>query len=100
MKAIVFDEFGGPEVLKLEERPTPTPGPGQALVKVAAAGVNFIDIYQRLGWYQVSLPAIPGGEGAGVVEVVGDGVTEARPGDRVGLVRRLGLLRRVRAGAG
>lgn len=83
MQAIVYAEFGGPEVLKLEERPTPAPGPGQALVKVAAAGVNFIDIYQRLGWYKVPLPAIPGGEGAGVVETIGEGVTEAKPGDRV-----------------
>jgi NADPH2:quinone reductase len=70
-------------VLEYEERPTPTPGPGQALVRVTAAGVNFIDIYQRLGWYKGPLPAIPGNEGAGVVEVVGEGVTEARPGDRV-----------------
>ena len=83
MKAIVYTEFGGPEVLKLEERPTPAPGPGQALVKVAAAGINFIDIYQRLGWYKMPLPAIPGGEAAGVVAAVGEGVTEAKPGDRV-----------------
>ncbi len=83
MKAIRYHEFGGPEVLKLEELPVPTPGPGQALVKVAAAGVNFIDIYQRLGWYKVPLPAIPGNEGAGVVEAVGEGVTEVGPGDRV-----------------
>jgi len=83
MKAIVYTEFGGPDVLKLEDRPTPVAGPGQALIKVAAAGVNFIDIYQRMGWYKVSLPAIPGGEGAGVVEAIGEGVTEAKPGDRV-----------------
>lgn len=83
MKAIVYTEFGGPEVLKLAELPAPAPGPGQALVKMAAAGVNFIDIYQRLGWYKVPLPAIPGGEGAGVIEAVGAGVTDARPGDRV-----------------
>ena len=70
-------------MLKLEERPTPTPGPGQVLVKVAAAGVNFIDIYQRLGWYKAPLPAIPGNEGAGVVEAVGEGVTEVAVGDRV-----------------
>ncbi len=83
MKAIVYTEFGDPEVLKLEERPAPIPGPGQALVKVAAAGVNFIDIYQRAGWYKVPLPAIPGGEAAGVVEAIGEGVSEAAPGDRV-----------------
>lgn len=83
MRAIRYYEFGGPEVLQLEELPTPTPGPGQALVKVAAAGVNFIDIYQRLGWYKVPLPAIPGNEGAGVVEAVGEGVTDVAVGDRV-----------------
>jgi NADPH2:quinone reductase len=83
MKAIIYREYGGPEVLEYEERPTPTPGPGQALVRVSAAGVNFIDIYQRLGWYKGPLPAIPGNEGAGVVESVGEGVTEASPGERV-----------------
>lgn len=83
MKAIVYSEFGGPEVLRYEEVPVPTPGPGQALVKVAVAGVNYIDIYQREGWYKVPLPAIPGGEGAGVVTAVGTEVTDVRPGDRV-----------------
>lgn len=83
MKAIRFHEFGGPEVLQQDELPVPAPGPGQALVKVAAAGVNFIDIYQRLGWYKVPLPAIPGGEGAGVVEAVGAGVTDVAAGDWV-----------------
>lgn len=83
MKAIVYTEFGGPDVLRLEERAAPAPGPGQALVRVAAAGVNFIDIYQRNGMYKVPLPAIPGGEAAGVVAAVGEGVTEAKPGDRV-----------------
>jgi NADPH2:quinone reductase len=83
MKAIVYQEYGGPEVLKYAEQPTPAPGPGQALVKVAAAGVNFIDIYQRLGWYKAPLPAIPGNEGAGVVAALGEGVTEVAVGDRV-----------------
>lgn len=98
MKAIVYSEYGGPEVLKIEERPTPTPGPGQALVKVAAAGVNFIDIYQRMGWYKLNLPAIPGSEGAGIVEAIEpgpapsplEGATEARPGDRVAWLGGLG----------
>ena len=83
MKAMVYYEYGGPEVLKLEDRSVPTPGPGQVTVKVAAAGVNFIDIYQRLGWYKAPLPTIPGNEGAGVVAAVGEGVTEAAVGDRV-----------------
>lgn len=90
MQAIVYTEFGGPEVLKFEERPTPAPGPGQALVKLAAVGVNFIEVYQRLGWYKIPLPAIPGSEGAGVVEAVGPGVTEAQPGDRVAFLSGLG----------
>jgi NADPH2:quinone reductase len=90
MKAIVYQEYGGPEVLEYVERPLPAPGPGQALVKVAAAGVNFIDIYQRAGWYKIPLPAIPGNEGAGVVEAVGEGVTEAVPGDRVAFMGAAG----------
>lgn len=90
MQAIVYTEFGGPEVLKFEERPTPTPGPGQALVKMAVVGVNFIEVYQRLGWYKAPLPAIPGSEGAGIVEAVGPGVTEAQPGDRVAFLGGLG----------
>lgn len=83
MKAIVYTEFGGPDVLRLEDRPIPEPRADQALVKIAAAGVNFIDIYQRKGMYPVPLPAIPGGEGAGVVEAVGAGVTGVAAGDRV-----------------
>jgi NADPH2:quinone reductase len=83
MKAIVYQEYGGPEVLEYVEQPTPAPGPGQVLVKMAAAGVNFIDIYQRSGWYKAPLPAIPGNEGAGVVEAVGEGVTDVAIGERV-----------------
>ncbi len=90
MKAIVVSEFGGPEVLKLTERPTPTPGPGQVLVRLAATGVNFIEIYQRLGWYKVALPSVPGSEAAGIVEAVGSGVTEAQVGDRVAFIGGLG----------
>jgi NADPH2:quinone reductase len=69
--------------MKLVEMPTPAPGSGQALVRVEAAGVNFIDIYQRSGIYKLPLPFTPGQEGAGVVEAVGDGVREVRAGDRV-----------------
>lgn len=83
MKAIRVHGFGGPEVMVLEEVPTPSPGEGQALVRIEAAGVNFIDIYQRVGQYPVPLPSIPGNEGAGVVEAVGPGVSEVSPGDRV-----------------
>ena len=83
MRAIRIESTGGPEVLKLVEMPTPSPGPGQALVRVEAAGVNFIDIYHRTGVYKVPLPFTPGQEGAGVVEAVGNGVTEVRTGDRV-----------------
>jgi NADPH2:quinone reductase len=74
---------GGPEVLILEETPAPTPGPKEALVRLRAAGVNFIDIYHRIGLYPLPLPFTPGNEGAGVVEAVGPEVTEVRPGDRV-----------------
>ena len=83
MKAIRVQEYGGPEVLRLEEVATPTPGAGQVLVRLVMAGVNFIDIYQRRGSYPMSLPFIPGREGAGTVEAVGEGVTQFVPGDRV-----------------
>jgi NADPH:quinone reductase len=85
MQAIRFHEHGGPEVLRLEEVPLPEPGAGEALVRVRFAGVNFIDVYRRTGYYPVpgGLPAVPGGEAAGVVEAVGPGVSEVAPGDRV-----------------
>jgi len=73
-----------------EEVPRPSPGEGQALVRVEAAGVNFIDIYQRLGQYPVPLPMVPGNEGAGVVEQIGPGVREVSPGDRVAYSGSLG----------
>jgi len=84
MKAIRVHETGGPEVLRYEEVPDPAPGPGEALVRVEAAGVNFIDVYHRTGLYKVPfLPFTLGQEGAGTVESVGDGVQELVPGDRV-----------------
>ena len=83
MRAIQIERHGGPEVLREADAPIPEPGPGQARVKLAAAGLNFIDIYQRMGQYQMPLPFIPGGEGAGVVDAIGPGVTEVKPGDRV-----------------
>jgi NADPH:quinone reductase len=83
MKAVRVHDFGGPEVLKLEELPIPQPGPGQALVKIEASGVNFIDVYHRTGLYPASLPRLMGVEGAGVVEAVGPEATEVQAGDRV-----------------
>jgi NADPH:quinone reductase len=83
MKAIRVHEFGGPEVLRLEEIPDPTPGPGEALVRLEAIGINFIEVYRRTGAYPMKLPYTPGEEGAGVVVAVGDGVTTVRVGDRV-----------------
>jgi NADPH:quinone reductase len=74
---------GGPEVLKLIEVPTPTPGPGEALIRVEAAGVNFIDIYQRSGQYSVPTPIPLGLEGAGVVEALGEGAAGVSLGERV-----------------
>ena len=83
MNAIRIESPGGPEVMKLEQAPAPRLAAGQALVRVEAAGVNFIDIYQRAGVYKLPLPFTPGQEGAGVVESVAPGVTEVKPGDRV-----------------
>ena len=83
MKAIQVKAVGGPENMELVEVPKPAPGPGQALVKIAASGVNFIDVYFRTGLYKADLPVTLGNEGAGTVEAVGEGVTEVAPGDRV-----------------
>jgi NADPH2:quinone reductase len=83
MKAIQVKEYGGPEKLELAEIPKPRPGPHQALVRIAASGINFIDIYFRTGHYKADLPLTPGSEAAGTVETVGPDVTEVAPGDRV-----------------
>ena len=83
MKAIQVKETGGPEKMELVNLPEPVAGPGQALVKIAASGVNFIDVYYRTGLYKADLPATLGSEAAGTVESVGPGVTEVAPGDRV-----------------
>jgi NADPH2:quinone reductase len=84
MKAIRVHSVGGPEVLKLEEVPDPQPGEGQAVVRVEAAGVNYVDVYFRTGLYKAAaLPFIPGQEAAGTVAAVGPGVAEVAVGDRV-----------------
>ena len=83
MKAIRAHAAGGPDVLRLEEMPIPVPGPGQVVIRVEAAGVNFVDVYHREGLYPVAHPFTPGREAAGIVERVGEGVTTCRVGDRV-----------------
>jgi NADPH:quinone reductase len=84
MKAIRVEQLGGPEVLKFEDvAPIEEPGPGQAVVRIVAAGVNFMDVGQRRGTYLRQLPFTPGAEGAGVVESVGQGVSGVKPFDRV-----------------
>src|SRR5687768_6401503 len=83
MRVVRIHEQGGPEVLRVEEVATPEPGAGQVRVRVAAAGVNFIDIYHRSGQYKVGLPFVLGREGAGTVDGVGEGVTDVRVGQTV-----------------
>jgi NADPH2:quinone reductase len=83
VKAILVRRTGDASVLRLEGVDDPVPGPGEAVVRIAAAGVNFIDVYQRTGLYARPLPFTPGSEGAGEVVAVGDGVTHVRTGDRV-----------------
>lgn len=90
MKVVRVTQFGGPEVLKLAETTIGQPGKGQALIRIEAAGINFIDVYQRRGTYPVELPYIPGLEASGVVETVGEGVTNVKPGDRVAYVHEPG----------
>ena len=83
MRAIRLSQTGGPEVLELVEVDKPEPKPGQILIRHEAIGINFIETYQRSGLYPMKLPAGLGGEAAGVVEAVGDGVTRFKVGDRV-----------------
>jgi NADPH2:quinone reductase len=83
MNAIQITETGGPEVLKIAELPVPTPGAGQVLIKVAATGINFIEIYFREGRYKTALPFTPGTEASGIVERLGEGVTGFAVGDSV-----------------
>lgn len=84
MRAIRYHELGGPEVLRHQEIPAPEPADGEIRVATRFAGVNFIDTYLRSGLYEPGpLPAIPGREGAGIVDEVGPGVDQVRPGDMV-----------------
>ena len=83
MKAIRVHNHGGPEALIYEDIPVPEPKAGEARVKIEAIGLNFIDVYQRTGLYPLPTPFTLGMEGAGVVDAVGEGVTEVKPGDRV-----------------
>lgn len=90
MKAIRVHTFGGPEVLQYEEVAEPTPKPGEAVVRIDAAGVNFIDTYHRTGIYKMALPVTLGLEAAGTVSAVGSGVDSLKVGDRVAYTSVLG----------
>jgi NADPH2:quinone reductase len=90
VRAIQISEAGGPDVLIPAELPEPVAGPGELLVDVTAAGVNYIDTYQRQGIYPMTLPYVPGMEGVGRVRAVGDGVTTLAAGDRVAWSETLG----------
>src|SRR5436190_12721467 len=90
MKAIRIHQFGGPEALQYDDVPDPSPKAGEALVKIEAAGVNFIDTYQRSGAYKIPLPAALGQEGSGTVSAVGAGVTGLKVGDKVAWTGILG----------
>lgn len=90
MRAVVVRETGGPEVLRLEDVPVPEAGPGEVRVRIEACGVNFIDTYQRSGQYRINLPAVLGQEAAGIVDAIGPGVEEVRPGTRVAWTGPLG----------
>src|SRR5258708_704420 len=83
MRAIRIREVGGPEGMQLETIDDPIPGPGEALVRMEAIGLNFIETYYRKGLYKTSLPFTPGSEGAGMIVAVGNGVQDIHIGERV-----------------
>lgn len=95
-KAVRYHKNGGPDVLQLDDVAVGEPGAGQARIRHTAIGVNFIDTYQRSGLYPMPLPAVAGNEGAGVVEAVGQGVANLRPGDRVAYTNQVGSYCEVR----
>jgi NADPH2:quinone reductase len=90
MKAIRVNEHGGPDILRYEDVPDPEPGPGEARVRLAASGVNFIDVYQRTGLYPKETPFTLGQEGAGEVDAVGEGVEDLSVGDYVAFAGAMG----------
>ena len=90
MKAMRFHQHGGPEVLVYEDAPTPEAGPGEAIVRIEAIGLNYIDTYHRDGLYPVELPCIPGMEAAGTIARIGDGVEGVNVSDRVAYAGALG----------
>src|SRR5579871_1652090 len=90
MKAIQVQQTGGPEALKLVDLPVPQPKPNEAVVKIAASGVNFIDVYFREGRYKAALPFILGQEAAGTISALGSDVKSLRVGDRVAYTMVLG----------
>ncbi|MFN7596373.1 MAG: alcohol dehydrogenase catalytic domain-containing protein, partial [Cereibacter sp.] len=82
-RTVIIRAHGGPEAFELAEREVPAPAAGQVTIEQHAAGLNFIDVYQRSGLYPMQRPAAMGMEAAGVVTAVGEGVVHLRPGDRV-----------------
>jgi NADPH2:quinone reductase len=90
MQAIRLHQPGAADEMRVEQVPVPQPGPGQALVRLEAVGVNFIDVYKRTGLYTVPLPATLGEEGAGTVVAVGEGAAEVSVGDRVAWAGHMG----------
>src|SRR5262245_24478783 len=83
MKAIRIHGPGGADVMRYEDVPEPTPKPGEAVVKIEAAGLNYIDVYYRAGLYKAEMPITLGMEGAGTVSAVGEGVRDVKVGDKV-----------------
>lgn len=90
MKAIRIHATGGPEKLQLDDVPLPAPGAGEVRLRVEAAGLNFVDIYQRTGLYKIALPYTLGLEAAGIITAIGPGVTDFQVGDRVATARASG----------
>ena len=90
MKSIIIEQTGGPEIMQMVDTPLPTPGPGEVRVKLSAIGINLIDTYHRSGLYPLPLPTGLGCEGAGVVDAIGDGVSDLAVGERVGFSMAIG----------